>query len=111
MIVMGERTAAWPLLEESLRTFRQLGLPRGEAQVLGYLAERPHEEGDLARAIELTLESAAIAHEIRWAWWESGQLRAAAELELQRGDLDAADGHALQRLEPPLRRGERRRVG
>ena len=52
MVDGGETAAAWPLLEESLRTFRQLGLPRGEAQVLGYLAEKPGGEGDLARAVE-----------------------------------------------------------
>src|SRR3954454_23598659 len=110
MVTMGETTAAWPLLEESLRTFRQLGLPRGEAQVLGYLAEKPHGEGDLARAIELALESAAIAHEIGWAWWESGQLADAAELERERGDLDAAEGHALRCLDLSLGLGDRRRV-
>ena len=110
MVTMGETAAAWPLLEESLRTFRQLGLPRGEAQVLGYLAEKPHGEGDLARAIELALESAAIAHEIGWAWWESWQLAGAAEFERERGDLDAAEGHALRCLELSLSLGDRRRA-
>src|SRR4051812_48708558 len=110
MVHRGETAAAWPLLEESLRTFRQLGLPRGEAQVLGYLAEKPHAEGDLARAIELTLKIAAIAHEIGWAWWESGQLADAAELERERGDLDAAEGHALRCLDLSLGLGDRRRV-
>jgi predicted ATPase len=108
MVNIGETAAAWPLLEESLRTFRQLGLPRGEAQVLAYLSERPHGEGDLARAIELRLESAAIAHEIGWEWWESVQLAWAAELELQRGGIDAAGGHALRSLELSLRLGDRR---
>jgi hypothetical protein len=42
MVNTGETSAAWPLLGESLRTFRQLGLRRGEAQVLAYLAEKPH---------------------------------------------------------------------
>jgi tetratricopeptide (TPR) repeat protein len=107
MVDRGETAAAWPLLEESLRTFRQLGLPRGEAQVLGYLAEKPHGEGDLARAIELTLESAAVAREIGWAWWESGQLRGAAALERERGKLDAAEGHALRSLELFLGLGAR----
>ena len=64
--IRGETAAAWPLLEESLRTFRQLGLPRGEAQVLGYLAEKAYGDGDLALAIERSLESAAIAHELGW---------------------------------------------
>ena len=110
MVDRGETAAAWPLLEESLRTFRQLGLPRGEAQVLGYLAEKPHAEGGLARAIELTLESAAVAQEIGWAWWEAGQLHGAAALERKLGKLNAAKGHALRSLELSLGLGDRRRV-
>jgi hypothetical protein len=110
MVTMGETTAAWPLLEESLRTFRQLDLPRGEAQVLGYLAEKPHGHGDLAGAIELALQSAAIAHEIDWGWWESGQLAAASDFERERGGLDAAEGHALHALELSLSLGDRRRA-
>lgn len=110
MVDRGETAAAWPVLEESLRTFRRLGLPRGEAQVLGYLAVKSEEEGDLARALELTLESAAIAHEIGWAWWESGELAGAAELERKRGDLDAAEDHALRCLELAVGLGDRRRV-
>ena len=110
MVDTGETAAAWPLLEESLLTFRQLGLPRGEAQVLGYLAEKPHGEGDLALAIELRLQSAAIAHGIGWAWWESGQFRGAAAFERERGNLDAAGGHALRSLELSLGLGDRRRV-
>jgi hypothetical protein len=110
MVNRGETAVAWPLLEESLRTFRQLGLPRGEAQVLGFLADKPHGEGDLARALELTLESAAVAHEIGWTWWESGQLHGAAALERKLGKLDAAEGHALRALELSLALGARRGV-
>ena len=110
MVTMGETAAAWPLLEESLRTFRQLGLPRGEAQVLGYLAEKPHGEGDLARAIELTLESAANRARDWVGMVGAGQLAGAAEFERERGDLDAAEGHALRCLELSLSLGDRRRV-
>lgn len=106
----GETVAAWPLLEESLRAFRRLGLPRGEAQALGYLAERALAEDDLPRALELTLESAAIAREIDWAWWESGQLQGAAALERRLGKLHAAEGHALRSLELSLALGDRRRA-
>ena len=45
-----------------------------------------------------------------WAWWESGQLAGAAELERERGDLDAAEGHALRCLELSLSLGDRRRA-
>ena len=96
MTETGEQAAAWPLLEESLRTFRQLGLRRGEAQALGYLADRAYGEGDLALAIELSLESAAIARELGWDWWEAGQLRSAAKFEREHGDLEAARGSCLQ---------------
>ena len=109
MVKRGETAAAWPLLEESLRTFRQLDLPRGESQVLSYLGECLYEEGDRARAIELFVESAAIAHEIGWAWWESGVLAGAAELELELGNLDAAEDHALCSLGLSLGLGDRRR--
>lgn len=84
MVDSGETATAWPLLEESLRTFRQLDLRRGEAQALGFLAEKPRGEGDLAHAIELRLESATIAQEIGWAWWESRQLQEAAALRAVR---------------------------
>jgi predicted ATPase len=110
MVDTGETAAAWPLLEETLRTFRQLGLPRGEAQVLGYLAEKAYGDGDLALAIERSLESAAIAHELGWEWWEAGRLRGAARFERERGTLDAAEDHALRSLELSLGLGDRRRV-
>jgi non-specific serine/threonine protein kinase len=110
MVNRGETAAAWPLLEESLRTFRQLGLPRGEAQVLGYLSEKAHGDRDLALASELSLESARIAHEADWTWWEAGQLCGAATFERERGNLDAAETHALRALELSLGLGDRRRV-
>ena len=97
MVDRGETAAAWPLLEESLRTFRQLGLPSWRGTGTRIPRGEAPREGDLALAIELRLQSAAIAHEIGWAWWESGQLK--APLERERGNLDAAGGHALRSLE------------
>jgi len=108
MVDTGETAAAWPLLEETLRTFRQLGLPRGKAQALGYLAEKAYGDGDLALAIERSLESAAIAHELGWEWWEAGRLRRAATFERERGTLDAAEDHALRSLELSLGLCDRR---
>jgi predicted ATPase len=85
--------AMW--LEDTLRIFRELGLRRGEAIVLAFLAEMPREESDLQTAIELTVESATIAHELEWPWWEAGALGDAATLELERGNIDAAERHYL----------------
>lgn len=56
------------------------------------------------------LRAAAVAHEIGWAWWVSGQLSGAAELERKSGELEAAEGHALRSLELSMSLGDRRRV-
>lgn len=56
----------------------------------------------------MTLESAAIAREVGWAWWEAGQLMVAATLERERGNLGAAERHALRSLELGLELGDRR---
>jgi hypothetical protein len=93
-----------------------LDKPRNNARELGpsvpWLDVFNGAEDDFVgtRAIELALESAAIAHEIDWGWWESGQFAAAAEFERERGDLDAAEGHALRCLELSLSLGDRRRA-
>ena len=58
----------------------------------------------------LTLESATIAGEVDWAWWQFLQLHGAAELELQRGNLDAAERQALASLDLSLSLGNRRSI-
>ncbi len=108
MVFRGEAAAAWPLLEESLSESRRLGLRLGESQALGFLAGKARHEGDDAGALEMTLESASIAREAGWAWWEAGQLLDAADLERERGNLDAAEKHALATLELGLGLGDRR---
>ena len=98
----GDAAAYGPLLEESLRTFRELGYRGAEAEVLGALAEIPYAEGDLQRAIELTLESARVALQDGWRFWAGMQLNGAAALELERGNLDAVQDHALAALDLDL---------
>ena len=73
-------------------------------------SDKAYEDGDLALAIELSLESAAIADDLGWAWWEAGQLCGAAKFERERGGLDAAEGHAFRTLELSLGLGDRRRL-
>ena len=107
MWMRGEGDAAWPLLEDALRESRQLGSRIGECQALGFLVQKAYADGDLTLAIELALESAAIAHEVGWAWWEAGQLHSAAELERESEHLDAAEGHAFRSLELSLGLGDR----
>jgi predicted ATPase/class 3 adenylate cyclase len=110
MVMRGETAAAWPLLEELLRTSRALRTPLGESQALGFLVQRAYKGGDLALALELALESAAIAHEAGWAWWETGQLHNAATFERELGDLDAAEGHARRALQLALGLGGRQDI-
>jgi predicted ATPase/class 3 adenylate cyclase len=110
MAIRGETDAAWPLLEESLRESRQLGSRIGESQALGFLAGRAEGLGDYSGAVDLALESAAIAHEVGWSWWEANQLLNAARFEWERGDLAAAEHHARRSLELGLGLGDRQTV-
>ena len=65
------------------------------------LGEIARLDGDLERATELTWESARLAHDAGWVWWESGQMHALLMLALEEGDLDEAEqsGVAALRLE------------
>ena len=110
MVMRGENAQAWPLLEDSLREFQLAGLRPGESQVLGFLADKAEADGDLARAIELALESATIAHEVGWTWWEAGQLLNASMLERECERLDAAEDHALRSLKLSLGLGDRQNM-
>ena len=110
MIFRGEAAAAWPILEDALGKFRDLDMRRSEGEVLGFLSDKAYRENDLALAVDLSLESAAIAREVGWAWWEAGQLNGAASIERERGNLDAAEGHALRSLELSSSLGDRQHV-
>jgi tetratricopeptide (TPR) repeat protein len=107
MVMRGEAATAWPLLDEALQTFRQRGMKLGEGQVLAFLGEKAFREDDLALASELMLESAAIARDADWTWWELGQLGSAAWVERERGDLDSAQGLASRSLVLSLGIGDR----
>jgi hypothetical protein len=107
MVDRGETAAAWQLLEETLRTFRELDLPRGEAQVLGYLAEKPRRGRSCARDRAHARERRHRPRDWLGVVGERTAPRAAA-LEGTLGKLDAAEGHALRSLELSLALGNRR---
>jgi predicted ATPase len=98
MVMRGHPEEAWPMLEESLRESRAIGMRVGESQALGFLVRRAYWSGDLEAAIALALESAEIAREVGWTWWEAGQILSVAEIERERGELDAAESYAVQAL-------------
>ncbi len=103
----GEPGTAWPLIEGALEESRRLGVRVGECQALGVLGLRARDEGDPAGAVELMLESAMIAGEVRWEWWEAHELANAADLERELGQVDAAEKHALRSAELCLGLGDR----
>ena len=110
MLMRGDADAAWPLFEAALEEFRERDMPLGEGQVLAFLGEKAFREGDLDRSCELFLESAAIAHEADWTWWELGQLASAAWSERARGRLDAADDLASRSLALAVGIGDRQHI-
>jgi hypothetical protein len=96
------------------RCSRNHSAPSGSSTCPAVRARCSHTSGSaftkkaIAGAIALFVESAAIAHEIGWAWWERCA-RGAAEHELELGNLDAAEDHALRSLGLSLGLGDRRR--
>ena len=110
MVMRGEHETAWPLLEAALESARRQGLRLGEAQALGFLVYRANANGDLALAAELALESASIAGEVKWTWWEAGQLENAAQLERELGRLADAQEHARRSLQLAVELGDRQHI-
>jgi len=110
MVLGGETDAAWPLLEEALSEARSLGSKIGEAQALGFFVQKAYREGDLELALSLALDSAELAREAGWGWWEAGQLETAAMLERERGNLDAARTHAHLSFEIALELRDRQHI-
>ncbi len=103
----GEGEAAAASIEESLEEFRRLGLRVGEAQALGYLGVVAARRGELASAAELFAQSAMIAREVDWPWWEIFQHMSLADCERQRGRFAKAQTHANSALQLALDIGDR----
>lgn len=76
-------------------------------QVLSYLGLRADLEGDAATAQRLREQSAAIAHEFGWTWWELHELMKLSELERRRGRLPAAEDYARRSLALAIGIGDR----
>ena len=94
----GDTEAGWPLIEASLEDFRRLAQPAREAQALTYLASKADSEGNLDRAVELSLRSVALVRSVGWSWWEGMELIGTAEFERRRGDHTAGRDRAQEAL-------------
>jgi predicted ATPase/class 3 adenylate cyclase len=105
----GDPETGWPLIEASLEEFRRSRVPFRETQALAYLGEKAKLDGDLELAARLHSASAAIAHELGWAWWESHELACLAEIERLHGNLETAEQHSRDALALALGIGDRMR--
>ncbi len=103
----GQTDQAWPLIEAAYIDFRRLGRRVGEAQVLSYLGWKADLEGDTETAHSLHEESAAIAHEFGWTWWELHELMNLSEFERRRDRLQAAEDYAHRSLTLAIGIGDR----
>ena len=79
-------------------------------RALGFLVYKAQAEDDLGLAAELALESASIAREVGWTWWEAGQLESAATIERDLGRLADAEAHALRSLQLAAGLGDRQQI-
>ena len=90
---------------ESVRRLTEDGLARSrgkytEIEITSWwlLGQLRLAEGDLEGAVELTRRSAAMARDIGWTWWESGQLHELLVLALRSGDLAEAESEGRAAL-------------
>jgi predicted ATPase/class 3 adenylate cyclase len=89
----GDRARARALSDESLETHRRHGSRTGEATALGLLANLKADEEQLEEAIEIALQSAALAADAGFFWWQVHQLYHACEWSLALEHLDEAEQH------------------
>jgi predicted ATPase/class 3 adenylate cyclase len=104
LAVAAWRREDWPRVRVLTEHSRELARGRSafvEASTYWLLGQLALVDGDLARATQLTRESARRAHELGWSWWRSGQLHELLILALRRGELEEAEreGRAALSLE------------
>ena len=107
LVNLGQIEAGATLVGEVLDDFRRLGLRVGELQAIGYLGWIAARRGEPAAAAELFAQSAAIAREVDWPWWELNQLSNLADSERRLGLFAEAEGHARGALQLALELGDR----
>ena len=98
----GDWTNAKLMAKESLDISRKHGSRRGEAEALYALGDVAYGEGHHDEALQLLEESARIAGEVGFTWWQVGAFDHAAEYALELGRLIDAqryiqDGMTLAR--------------
>jgi tetratricopeptide (TPR) repeat protein len=93
---VGDPTRARALCDESLSLHHSVS---GQAQVLTLLGNIAFDEGRGQEALELLEESARLAGEAGFRWWQLHALQTYAEYALKLNKPDAASGPACEALE------------
>jgi non-specific serine/threonine protein kinase len=95
------------LLDDALETLRGLGSRISEAEIAMYRGQIAALESDPERAAEAYEQSADIARELGWAWWESMSLGNLSESLIALGRLDEAEQAARRSVALSAQLGER----
>ena len=91
LIGQGEPGDARHLIEEARPTFERFGSRMGEAEVAFYQGMLATLESKPEEAVTWYQQSAAIAREIGWSWWESFTLNNLGESLVGLGRFDEAE--------------------
>jgi predicted ATPase len=106
-LARGEVARARAFLDESLEIHRRFGDRRGETVALGSFAGVEWRDGNHERALELAAESAAMARDLGFAWWEAQMVYSLCEWTLELGRAEDAERFGREALELSARIGER----
>jgi predicted ATPase len=103
----GDHARARALTDESLELHRRQGSPSGEAMALGVFADLAHKEQRDEEALRLSLQSAGLAAEVGFTWWQIHYLYFACEMCLNLGRPQEAERWGREGLGQALRIGDR----
>jgi predicted ATPase len=103
----GDHARARALTDESLELHRRQGSPSGEAMALGVFADLAHKEQRDEEALRLSLQSADLAAEVGFTWWQIHYLYFACEMCLNLGRPQEAERWGQEGLGEALRIGDR----
>lgn len=103
----GDAEGAAALAQESIRVHREIKFAKGEAQVLGLLADLELGQGHGEAAFELLERSVVLCEESGFVWWRARMLCSLAALLLEWGRVPEADARVRQALPLFARMGDR----
>jgi predicted ATPase len=103
----GDHARARALSDEGLALHRHHGSPSGEAMALGVLADLAQKEQRYEEALELSLQSAGLAAEVGFKWWQVHYLYFACEMCLNLGRAEEAERWGREGLKLGVQIGDR----